>query len=64
LVNNPPIIFADEPTANLDDKTALEIINILKTLKYEGKTVIVITHDPRIFELTNTRIQMLNGEIV
>jgi len=64
LANDPPIILADEPTGNLDEKTTLEIVDILKTLKENGKTIIVVTHDPRISELASTRIRMVNGEIV
>jgi putative ABC transport system ATP-binding protein len=50
-VNNPPIIIADEPTANLDEKLSLDFINILKELKNEGKTIVVATHDPLFFDL-------------
>jgi len=64
LAKDPPIILADEPTGNLDEKTALEIMNILKTLKEKRKTIIVATHDQLISDLANTRIRMLNGEIV
>jgi len=64
LANDPPIILADEPTGNLDEKTTLEIVDILKTLKENGKTIIVVTHDPRISELASTRIRMVNGEIL
>ena len=64
LANDPSIIFADEPTGNLDEKTTLKIVDILKALKENGKTVVVITHDPRIFELASARVRMFNGEIV
>jgi len=50
-VNNPPIIIADEPTANLDEQLSLDFINILKELKNEGKTIVVATHDPLFFDL-------------
>ncbi|MGY3778568.1 ABC transporter ATP-binding protein/permease [Isobaculum melis] len=45
LANNPDIIFADEPTGALDSKTATEIMNILKSLAAEGKTIVVVTHE-------------------
>ncbi len=46
LVNDPPIILADEPTAHLDGKLALEVMDMLAALKDEGRTVIVTSHDP------------------
>lgn len=50
-VNNPKIILADEPTANLDEKLSLHFIEMLKELKRDGKTIIVATHDPIFFNL-------------
>ena len=50
-INNPKIILADEPTANLDEKLSLAFIDILKELKSQGKTVMVATHDPLFFNL-------------
>jgi len=50
-VNEPKIILADEPTANLDEKLSLEFIEIIKELKSSNKTIIVATHDPLFFEL-------------
>ena len=50
-VNNPKIIIADEPTANLDEKLSLDFIEILKQLKNEGKTIVIATHDPLFFDL-------------
>ena len=50
-VNNPKIILADEPTANLDEKLSLDFIEMLGGLKSEGKTIVVATHDPLFFEL-------------
>ncbi len=62
-VNNPKIIIADEPTANLDETLSLHFIEILKELKSEGKTIIVATHDPLFFNLdfTDRVIEVSNG---
>ncbi len=64
-VNNPKIIIADEPTANLDEKLSLHFIEILKELKSSGKTIVVATHDPLFFELdfVDREIQVSNGTI-
>jgi len=65
-VNEPKIILADEPTANLDEDLSLGFIQMLKELKALGKTIIVATHDPLFFNLdfVDTEIQMKNGAIV
>ncbi|MFQ6076378.1 MAG: ABC transporter ATP-binding protein, partial [Candidatus Bathyarchaeia archaeon] len=54
----------DEPTGNLDEKTVLDIVRVLKSLKEGGKTVIVSTHHPKISELADKGILMEEGEIV
>jgi len=51
LINNPKIIIADEPTANLDEKLSLEFIGIIKELKQQNRTIIIATHDPLFFNL-------------
>jgi len=65
-VNNPNIIVADEPTANLDKDLSLHFIDILKELKNENKTIVVATHDPLFFELdfVDRVIEVRNGELV
>lgn len=50
LINNPTIVLADEPTANLDSSLTSEMIEILKGLKDEGRTIVIATHDPAIIE--------------
>ena len=50
LVNNPDILMADEPTAHLDSKLSKDLLEILKTLKAKGKTIVIATHDPLVFE--------------
>ncbi len=64
LVNNPEIIFADEPTGNLDSKTGAEILDLLKKLNLEGRTVILITHDKSIAENAKKIFTIKDGEIV
>ncbi|MBI4708058.1 MAG: ABC transporter permease [Candidatus Omnitrophica bacterium] len=64
LVNDPPIILADEPTGNLDSKSKEEILNILKQLNQEGKTVIIVTHEREIAEHAKRIIFMRDGQIV
>ena len=66
MVNNPDIILADEPTANLDEKLSLNFIQTLKELKSLGKTIIVATHDPLFFNLdfVDKIVKMKNGNIL
>ncbi len=64
LINNPVILFADEPTGNLDTKTGLDIIKILARLNKTRKvTEIIVTHDPSITKLTHITIFIRNGLI-
>ncbi|MDY0123173.1 ABC transporter ATP-binding protein [Sulfurimonas sp.] len=65
-INNPKIILADEPTANLDEKLSLHFIEMLQELKAEGKTIIVATHDPLFFGLSfaDREIELHHGSIV
>ena len=64
LVNNPAIIMADEPTGNLDTKSGNEIMKMLKELNDEGKTIILVTHEPEIAEQTRRTINVRDGLIV
>jgi putative ABC transport system ATP-binding protein len=63
LVKDPKIILADEPTGNLDPKTAVEILDILKTANSEGKTLLLITHDQKIAEMAPKNIKIVDGAI-
>ena len=64
LVNDPAIIMADEPTGNLDTQSGEEIMTLLKNLnKDRGTTLIIVTHDPEIAELTNRVISIRDGRI-
>ena len=65
LVVNPKIIFADEPTGNLDWDTAEEVMKLLKKIHDEGKTVIVTTHNKKIIKEYRARLlELKNGELV
>jgi putative ABC transport system ATP-binding protein len=65
-INDPKIIIADEPTANLDQKLSNNFINILKELKSQNKTIIIATHDPIFFALDfiDRTIKMEHGRII
>ena len=64
LANEPPIILADEPTANLDKETSDFIHNIFSTLKLEGKIVIIATHDDKLIDLADRIITFDDGKII
>ena len=65
-INDPKIIIADEPTANLDEKLSLNFIQILKELKKSNKTIIVATHDPLFFDLdfVDKIVEIHNGRLI
>jgi putative ABC transport system ATP-binding protein len=63
LANNPPLILIDEPTANLDAKTANEIITLLGKLREEGKTIIVASHDEKIKQLGDRMLKLHDGSL-
>jgi len=63
LVNNPRLIFADEPTGNLDSHTGEMILDTFRALHREGRTIIIVTHDPEIAALTPRRIEIRDGKI-
>ncbi len=63
LVNDPALIMADEPTGNLDSKSGLEIMELLHTLRAQGRTIVVVTHDPEIAEETERTISLLDGRV-
>ena len=63
LVNTPSILFADEPTGNLDSKTGHEVLEIFKDLNKRGQTIVVITHEREIAEQSQRIITIKDGEI-
>jgi len=64
LIMDPEIILADEPTGNLDTKTAKEIMGILKKINRQGKTIILITHEDHIAKYAKRIIKIKDGEII
>jgi putative ABC transport system ATP-binding protein len=64
LVNDPTVILADEPTGNLDTSSGLSIMETLAELNRDGRTVMVVTHDPRMGQFTEEIIYLLDGHIV
>jgi len=64
IINNPKIILADEPTGALDSDNAKEIMNLLKRLNNEGKTIIVVTHDEEVSKYCDYVINIKDGEII
>jgi putative ABC transport system ATP-binding protein len=64
LANDPPVLVADEPTGNLDSKTAAQVFGLLEELVQRSKTVVYVTHDPRLAARASDRIALLDGRIV
>ncbi len=64
LIAKPDIIFADEPTGNLDSKSGCEVMKILRSLWSEmGKTLVIITHDPHVAEMAERQFMIVDGKI-
>ena len=64
LANDPPVLVADEPTGNLDSKTAVQVFDILEGLTARGKTVIYVTHDPTLAARSHACVELLDGRVV
>ena len=63
LVVDPEIVFADEPTGNLDSRTGEEIMDIFRELHEEGNTIVLITHDPSIADKAQRQIRIRDGKV-
>ncbi|MBI5945111.1 MAG: ABC transporter ATP-binding protein [Chloroflexi bacterium] len=64
LVNNPSLILADEPTGNLDTVSGIAVMQLLSDLHRSGRTVLVVTHDPRMTRFATNKIFLLDGHVV
>ena len=64
LIKEPILILADEPTGNLDPKAAAGILDILKEINSEGKTVVLITHDPHTASIAKRNIHIEEGQVI
>lgn len=64
LVNNPAVIFADEPTGNLDSATSQLVLSTFKALKDQGKTIILITHDPQVASWADRVVHIRDGHLL
>lgn len=64
LINDPEVLFADEPTGNLDSQTGKEIMTLFNEIAKEGNTIILVTHDPNIAQYARRQLKMLDGRII
>lgn len=65
IVNNPPLILADEPTGNLDTKTSIEVMEFFVNLnKKMGKTIVLVTHEPDIAQYCKRVVKFKDGNII
>lgn len=64
IVNEPSLILADEPTGALDTKTSAEIMDVFRKLHSEGKTIVIVTHDPGVAEQCERIIEISDGRII
>jgi putative ABC transport system ATP-binding protein len=63
MVNQPKVLFADEPTGNLDSRSGAEILSIFEQLNGEGVTIIMVTHDKAVAERTKRRLVLVDGAL-
>lgn len=64
LVNQPPVIFADEPTGNLDEKNEKLVLDLLISLNKQGRTIVMVTHNPDLGKLANRIIFLQHGKLL
>ena len=63
LMNEPKILIADEPTSDLDSKTTIEIMNMLKEINEKGTTIIIVTHDNDLLKYGSRLLEMTDGKL-
>ena len=64
ITHNPKIVFADEPTANLDTESSMQILDIFLELNKQGQTIIMVTHEPEYAKIAHRDIELLDGDII
>lgn len=64
LINDPVIIFADEPTANLDTTASVEVLDLFKKINEEGRTIVMITHEQEELKYASRLIKLSDGKIL
>ena len=64
LMNNPPVVFADEPTGNLDTKSSIEVMKLFSELSHEGITIVIVTHEDDIAAYARRHVVMRDGRIM
>lgn len=64
LINNPEILLADEPTGNLDSASGGQVMELLASLRDQGRTVLVVSHDPRVTHYATQKLHLLDGRVV
>jgi putative ABC transport system ATP-binding protein len=63
-MNEPPVLFADEPTGNLDTKSSIEIMNLFRQLSNDGITIVMVTHEDDIAAYAKRRLVMKDGVLI
>ena len=64
LINHPPLLFADEPTGNLDSRSTADVLDLLDDLHANGRTIVVITHEPDVAARAGRNLVIRDGKIV
>ena len=64
LINHPPVLFADEPTGNLDSRTSVDVMKLFESLNQEGITIILVTHSTEVADCAKRTIHIQDGQIV
>ncbi|MBQ7922740.1 MAG: ABC transporter ATP-binding protein, partial [Clostridia bacterium] len=64
LINDPQCIFADEPTGNLDRKSTRDVMELFSKLNKDGRTIVIVTHDPEVAGYCSRIISIVDGKII